>query len=203
MAQADEREDAHRSGGTLNERRGLRRAAFMSAALDLIGEQGTAAVTMRALCRETGLADRYFYESFESRDELLVNLYVQVAKEVSDAIAKTAAKGDPAAFARALAETIVDFAFADPRKGRLFIVESLSDPALRAITLATIPTFTKLIRTTLPRTGRPSERAIVSIGLFGAIGAIFLAWQSGNFEATRDELVTDCERLTLRIMAVD
>jgi AcrR family transcriptional regulator len=62
-------------GTTLTERREARRTALLEAALDLIGEAGAAAVTMRAVCRRAGLTDRYFYESFSDRDDLLDVLY--------------------------------------------------------------------------------------------------------------------------------
>ena len=37
-----------------------------------MGTEGAAAATMRATCREAALTERYFYESFANRDELLV-----------------------------------------------------------------------------------------------------------------------------------
>ncbi|WP_280503073.1 TetR/AcrR family transcriptional regulator, partial [Nocardia farcinica] len=69
-------------GTTLTERREARRAALLEAALDLIGEAGAAGVTMRAVCRRANLTDRYFYESFSSRDELLDVLYRSVGEEL-------------------------------------------------------------------------------------------------------------------------
>ena len=48
-------------GSTLTERREQRRVALMDAALDLIGEGGGAAVTVRSVCRRASLTDRYFY----------------------------------------------------------------------------------------------------------------------------------------------
>lgn len=203
MTESSQQDERIWGGTTLAERRKQRRAAFMTAALNLIGEHGTPAVTMRALCRETGIADRYFYESFESRDDLLVQLFKKVADETYEFLADKADLSNPRDFARTYVETVVDLTIKDRRRGRLLVVEPMGEPALRGITLATLPAFTKLLRTALPRSTSQVERAIVSIGFTGAIGSIILAWLSGDFQADRDELVAECVKFAVRVMTVD
>src|SRR5262245_42098257 len=113
---------------TLTERREARRATLLEAALDLIGESGAGGVTMRAVCRRANLTDRYFYESFASRDELLDVLYRQVADEFLEPMTAFAA-ADPSRD-RVLSEILVDKVLADPRKSRLFLVEPYSSTGL-------------------------------------------------------------------------
>lgn len=203
MSESPQQDERIWGGTTLAERRKQRRSAFLTAALNMIGEHGTAAVTMRALCRETGIADRYFYENFESRDDLLVQLFQKVSDETLTVLNDKTVQSDPAAFARSFVETVVDLTIADRRRGRLLVVESLAEPALRGITLTTLPTFTKLMRRVLPRSSTQAERAIVSIGFTGALGSIIMAWLSGDFPATRDELVAECSALAVRMVSVD
>lgn len=62
-------------GRSAEERRAERRAAVVSAGLEIWQEQGWAAVTMRGVCARAGLTDRYFYESFADRDDLLVTIW--------------------------------------------------------------------------------------------------------------------------------
>ena len=45
-------------------KRGRTRQALMDAALDLVATDGVAAVTVRGVCAQARLNDRYFYESF-------------------------------------------------------------------------------------------------------------------------------------------
>ncbi|MBJ8348504.1 TetR/AcrR family transcriptional regulator [Antrihabitans sp. YC2-6] len=186
-----------RPGTTLVERKSLRRAALVNAAFDIIGEEGSTAVTVRALCRRTELTARYFYESFDSRDELIVGMFAGVANEVHEALAAAVANldGKPDEIARATIEIIVDFVVEHPRKARLLLVEPFSDPALSGITIAQVPAFTRLIRHQLPTSAGKTKRTLTSVGLAGGLSAIFSSWLSGSIRASREEIVEHCVSL--------
>ena len=55
-------------GVSAEERRAQRRAALVDAALEVIGTRGFSAMTISGLCKDAGLNDRYFAESFENRE---------------------------------------------------------------------------------------------------------------------------------------
>ncbi|MBL1074913.1 TetR/AcrR family transcriptional regulator [Nocardia sp. 2] len=69
-------------GRTQEERRTERRARLIDAALRIWLENGWAAVTMRGVCTQAGLNDRYFYEHFTDRDELLAAVWDEVCFDV-------------------------------------------------------------------------------------------------------------------------
>ncbi|MFD0365660.1 TetR/AcrR family transcriptional regulator [Nocardia sp. GCM10030253] len=69
-------------GRTTEERRAERRARLIDAALEIWLDSGWAAVTMRGVCTRAALNDRYFYEHFADRDELLVAAWDDVNTEV-------------------------------------------------------------------------------------------------------------------------
>ncbi|MEU6564058.1 TetR/AcrR family transcriptional regulator [Nocardia nova] len=69
-------------GRTPEQRRAERRARLLDAALDIWLEHGWAAVTMRGVCGRAALNDRYFYEHFADRDELLATVWDEVCIEV-------------------------------------------------------------------------------------------------------------------------
>lgn len=62
-------------GRTSAERTAERRAKLIEAATDIWTEDGWAAVSMRGVCSRTSLNDRYFYEHFADRDELLAAVW--------------------------------------------------------------------------------------------------------------------------------
>ena len=64
------------AGVPLEDRTSERRARLLTAALGLV-ESGDEAVTVRATIREAGLDPRYFYESFDSIDQVLGALFDQ------------------------------------------------------------------------------------------------------------------------------
>jgi AcrR family transcriptional regulator len=56
----------------LSERPALRRERLIAAAVEVYGEAGFRNATVRAICRRAHLTERYFYESFGSSEELLI-----------------------------------------------------------------------------------------------------------------------------------
>ncbi|RJO73796.1 TetR/AcrR family transcriptional regulator [Nocardia panacis] len=176
-------------GTTLPERKRARRAALLEAALDLIGEAGAAGVTMRAVCRRANLTDRYFYESFISRDELLDALYRQVAEEFLAPMTAFAATEDPTAD-RALSEALVDKVLADPRKSRLFLVEPYSSTGLGQTTIAVMPVFTRVLQDHLfARIEDPVRRRLAALTMAAGNAGMFAAWLNGSLRASREQIV--------------
>ncbi|WP_433761110.1 TetR/AcrR family transcriptional regulator [Nocardia sp. CA-135398] len=178
-------------GTTLTERREARRAALLEAALDLIGESGAGGVTMRAVCRRANLTDRYFYESFASRDELLDVLYRQIADEFLEPMTAFAA-ADPSRD-RVLSEILVDKVLADPRKSRLFLVEPYSSTGLGQTTIAVMPVFTKVLQDHLfAHIDDPVRRRLAALTMASGNAGMFSAWLNGSLRATREQVIDHC-----------
>ena len=66
------------TGVPLEDRQARRRDELLAAGLQLLGATSGPAVTVRAVCRQTGLTERYFYESFPNREALLLAAYAHV-----------------------------------------------------------------------------------------------------------------------------
>jgi AcrR family transcriptional regulator len=69
-------------GVSADERLMQRRALLLEAALDEVGEVGVAQLRMNTVCKRARLTQRYFYEHFRNRDELLAALFDSVIDEV-------------------------------------------------------------------------------------------------------------------------
>ncbi|HZU48358.1 MAG TPA: TetR family transcriptional regulator [Mycobacterium sp.] len=120
-------------GATHGERRSRRQALLIDAALDLIADGGVGSLTVRGVCAQARLNDRYFYESFRTVDELLLALLDDQIGRAFDALlpAIEASEPDPVVRARAAIGTGLGFLEDDPRRGRL-LLESQATEALRA-----------------------------------------------------------------------
>ena len=176
-------------GTTLSERKKARRTALLEATLDLIGESGAAGVTMRAVCRRANLTDRYFYESFASRDELLDVLYRQVADDFLTPMTAFAVADDPSRD-RALSAILVDTVLEDTRKSRLFLVEPYSSTGLGQTTIAVMPAFTRLLQDQLfANIEDPVRRRLAAVTMASGNAGMFSAWMNGSLRATKDEIV--------------
>ena len=176
-------------GTTLAHRRLVRRAALLEATLDLIGESGAAAVTMRAICRRTGLTTRYFYENFETTDELLATLYQEVSREFRAAMSAFTIAPPPLR-ERELATLLVDESLRDPRKSRLFLVEPYTGTVLGTETVSVMPSFAAVIQNTLlSGIVDPVRRELAAVSLASAVAGMFAAWFNGSLRAGREQVI--------------
>ena len=145
--------------------------------------------------RVAGLTERYFYESFRSLDEALVAVLEEIATEIEERSrsAAEAAGDDPAARVRASVQAFVDLVAADPRRGRVAIVEAGAHPALR-------PRRTKLLRHFAHRAAEEArelydldrgvaESEMAGLLFIGGMAELVTAWLDGSLDASPEQLV--------------
>ncbi len=165
------------------DRRAARRTQLIEAGLQIMGTEGAAAATMRATCREAALTERYFYESFANRDELLVAVLDEVVLGARDTIldALEAAPSEPSALIRHVVKAFTNYVFKDPRRGRIMFVESQAEPALWDRGRELMAEFTNPISASLELMygGEATDSANSELnsvgGLFGALAFIYQA----------------------------
>jgi AcrR family transcriptional regulator len=111
-------------GVSADDRRADRRARLIEAGLEVLGDRGWAGTTVRGVCAEAGLSERYFYESFGDGDRLLAAIFDSVASDAAKAVltAVEAAPHDAAAKARAGIDAFVRMLAEHPRRARAMLV---------------------------------------------------------------------------------
>jgi AcrR family transcriptional regulator len=178
------------------QRRAARRARLLEAGLELIGTLGWEQTTMTAVCAEARLTERYFYESFRNREDLLLAVLDAVAEEIRLAIvaALRAEPSDAEAAVRAAVEAFVDALTGDPRRGRLTMVEAVAAPPLRRRRSELLREFATLIvaqnRRLYGRTALEGPQAEISAILYvGGVAELFTVWLSGELAVSRDQVV--------------
>jgi AcrR family transcriptional regulator len=77
-------------GRSAEERRAERRERLLAAGLELYGTQGYAAATVERLCELARVSTRQFYEEYEHRNQVLLDLYDDVNDRAGDAVAEVA-----------------------------------------------------------------------------------------------------------------
>ena len=184
-------------GTTLADRQAARRERLLEAGLDLVGSGGSAALSVRSVCRRAELTDRYFYESFADRDALLLAVYDRVAQEAGEALvaAVAAAPDDLPRRARAAVDAFLQVIVDDPRKGRVLLLEPLTDPALGMRGVALSPMFTEIVRAELGRRGSAAGAQLTATALIGALANLFIRWLDGSLDVSRRTLRDYCVRL--------
>jgi AcrR family transcriptional regulator len=193
------------AGLAAGERVAARRARFVEAGIELFGTQGFRGATVRGVCAAAGLTDRYFYESFESLEALLVASYRTLVEALAQRLAREAIRsaawaGDAQDVERqcALGYEIWFAAVRDPRFARIVLVEVLGvsaaidavyEQAMREIAELTIaPLATALPGLRLSK----ARRAMLGRALVGAAVQVAKQWFTEGYRAPRRDVVRTC-----------
>lgn len=189
-------------GASAAERVAERRARLVAAALDVVGERGVRDFTMTAVCRAAGLTERYFYESFARREDLLEALFDSVAAHALDLAVRAADAVPPARLeerARAAIGATTTLLGDDPRAARLYR-EAIGHPELAGRRQDTIAAFAallaRLIAQAHPELRRADLRLTTVVLTGGVIDAVGF-WLDGRLDADVDALLTRCARLVV------
>lgn len=178
------------SGVPLADRQALRRDEFIGAGVQLLGGERGPALTVRAVCRRTGLTERYFYESFADRDQFVRAVYDDVCTRAMSALMSA---GTPREAVERFVELMVD----DPVRGRVLLLAPESEPTLVRSGAEWMPGFIDLLQRKLTRISDPALQHMTAISLIGALTALFSAYLDGRLTATRTQFIDYCVDMLL------
>jgi AcrR family transcriptional regulator len=189
-------------GVSADDRRAERRARLVDACLDVLGAEGVAGTTMKAICARAGLTERYFYESFRDRDELLGAALDEVVAEIDAAMMDAVRRSPPDLLerARAAAGAFVAVLTDDRRKGRAFL-EAVGNEALKEHHAASVRKYAELVGEQMQELeGVQGARAearlrIATLILVGGTAQAVASWLDGTIALPREELVDEIARL--------
>jgi AcrR family transcriptional regulator len=175
-------------------------------AFDLLGTEGWAGTSVRAVCARAELNARYFYESFDDLDALVVAVYDRIVEELAADVlaAQDAAAPDPRAQARAGIEAIVRFVDEDRRRARILYVEALGNEALNRRRVETAQALVGVVAQRAVEGRRTSKRArqvvrMAAAVLVGGLSELLVEWLAGRIDVPRDQLVEDATELLLAL----
>ncbi|MDP2774022.1 MAG: TetR/AcrR family transcriptional regulator [Nocardioides sp.] len=183
-------------GQSADERVAARRARLVEATITLLAEQGEARTTMTAACAGAGLTERYFYESFGSRDEALVAALDAAALQIAEtAVAAVAERqGPPVDRVRAGLSGVLDLLGDHPALGRVVVLESTANAALRTRRRELLVWFGDIVaaeaRSIYGARVWPADRARLNAMAFVAgLGELVAAWLLDELDLTPEHLV--------------
>lgn len=186
------------------QRREERRARLIAAGLELFGTTGYAATSVKNICREAGLTERYFYESLRDREDLLATVYDELIREVQVATFAAADQAGPEleAQVRAGLDVFVRTLTDDPRKARIVLIEVVGvGPRLEQRRHAVMHEFADFIAAVALRhmgTRTTPKLPMMAIALVGGVNELLVDWTLGRQTGSVEEIVDLC---TLLIVA--
>ncbi|MFE4502802.1 TetR/AcrR family transcriptional regulator [Rhodococcus sp. NPDC056743] len=177
-----------------------RRETLIEAGLELMGS-AKPELTVRGVCKQAGVAARYFYESFTDRDALISAVYDTVITDiaVSTQAAVDAADSERDKAVAAIANIVRTIA-RDPRRGRLLFSTALTSPLLVEKRRASTTIFVGLLAAnakTFYRLGDSGQLTLTATFLVGGLAQTLSSWLDGYIDVTEDELVAECAAILL------
>ena len=170
-----------------------RKARLLDAGLELLGgDVDPAELTVRGVCREAGVATRYFYESFTDKDEFVAAVFDWVVAGLAATTQAAVSAAPIAEQSRASMANIVRTIELDPRIGRLVFSSQLSNAAVvrkRQESGALFAMLSGQHLETLLR--RPANDRIKAFAHFvvGGVARTISAWLAGEIGLSPEELV--------------
>lgn len=175
-----------------------RRAQLIEAGLELLGAaEGEPNLSVRGVCRQSGLATRYFYESFADRDALVAAVHEHVVQGLAAATlaAVESAPHEARAKVRAGLGRLVRYVAEDPRRGRLLFSPALGGSVLAARRAESTRLFVRLLGLQAREFYGIEDSARLSVLselLVGGLAQVLTAWLSGALSLDEEEIVEQC-----------
>jgi AcrR family transcriptional regulator len=170
---------------------------LINAGLEVISRRGWAATTVKSVCAEAGLTERYFYEAFPDREALLIAVFDTVRDEVTavvvDAVLNTL-DGELRDRVRAPIAAGLILLTDDQRKGRLLLLAGSDNPLLNQrrhdAMLTTAALLSQLAQTYYAsHPVGPDDALMTATGLVGAETALLAAYIDGQVTVSRERLI--------------
>lgn len=166
-----------------------RRRQFVDAGLECFGTRGYHAVTVRELCAQAGLTERYFYESFKDREALFAAVYEDLIAALRKDFITAAAPKMPVLGEMARAGIGVFFRRLqqDPRVARMLLVEVLTvsqdmENRAQSATFGFGDLLTQMTLAALPGKVRPTQDMdLIAAGLIGSCVHMAMRWNADGY----------------------
>ncbi|MCH4248789.1 MAG: TetR/AcrR family transcriptional regulator [Acinetobacter populi] len=185
-------------GLTLEERKQIRREKFIDAGLQSYGTHGFFSVTIKDICHEAKLTERYFYESFKRSEELFKVVYLQLISDLQKNIVQAVMQAAPdheqmiEAGLTVLLKTLKD----DPRIARILFIDAVLVQELHGDTI--YESFTRFDQTIFniitlifpKQLKNKSEASLIATGLNGYVTQIAMRWVVGGFKQPFAEVLS-------------
>lgn len=189
-------------GMSLSERKLARREKLIEAGIEAYGTQGFFSVTVKDICNEAKLTERYFYESFKKSEDLFQTIFLQLIGQLQETVMQGViqAAPEPKNMIHGGLNAIFTMLKNDPRVARIIYIDAMLVQELhnQATIHETMGKFDRLIHSfvtmMMPHIDRSeNEISLVATGLNGYVTQIAVRWVMGGFNQSLEEIVSACE----------
>lgn len=196
-------------GLSLAERKQARREKLIEAGIQAYGTHGFFSVTVKDICNEAKLTERYFYESFQKSEQLFQSIFLKQIEILQSTMmqAIVPASPNPRKMVTAGLSALFNLLKNDPRLARIIYIDATLVQELhkQAIIRETMNKFDRMIQAfvmslmpQIPQTEQ--EISLVATGLNGYVTQVARRWVIGEFKQSQDEIVAACELVFIALI---
>jgi len=192
-------------GGVSGDQRQIeRRSRLIAAGIVCFGRDGYVATTTRSIAAESGLSQRYFYESFDGVDDFFAQVVRELGEELEASI-NAAVQSAPPRLEDRLRAALAAYFTSIRRKryvGRIMVIEAFNATPTTRQTRQFLSNVAELMRSIiladLPKApDRSANLELLTTGYVGATHHIALRWVLGGFTEPPESMVDAAARLIM------
>ena len=196
-------------GLSLSERQQLRREKLIEAGIQAYGTHGFFSVTVKDICTEAKLTERYFYESFKKSEHLFQTIFLKLIDELQHNVMQAILQAghDPEKMIRAGLTALLTTLKNNPKMARIIYIDAMLVQELhnQATIRETMSRFDRMIYAfvmlMIPQMNRSErELSLIASGLNGYVTQIAIHWVMNDFKQSMDEVLSCCSIVFLSLL---
>lgn len=185
-------------GRSAGERRAERLVRLTEAGIELFGTRGYARTSVKAICTEAGLTERYFYEAFDDREDLLAAIFANLVSYTQERTLAAIAGAPDSLFERLDVglEAFFEALTADPRRARIQEIETVGvSPGMESRRREAFHSYAAIIADQVRRdpgfdTGSEMRLDVIALGVVGAVNEQMIDFVLGELDISAAELLS-------------
>ncbi len=188
-------------GISAEQRRSERREKLMLAGKKVFGGQGIQAATVKQICTEAGLTERYFYESFKNLEEMFNAVYDRELDSLREALVSEITQGplnNIEDITRRALQRYFSILQDDPWGARILIIEVYGTTHdMERLYRRGVYEFAEIIRGIIETRFAPRKDSVLDAGLLSTavVGAhihVAMRWLLSGYSEPREKVVENC-----------
>ena len=166
-------------------------------------------MTVKDICNEAKLTERYFYESFQKSEQLFQSIFLKQIEILQSTMmqAIVQASPNPRKMVTAGLSALFNLLKNDPRLARIIYIDATLVQELhkQAIIRETMNKFDRMIQafvmSLMPQIPQAEQEiSLVATGLNGYVTQVARRWVIGEFKQSQDEIVAACELVFIALI---
>lgn len=178
-------------------RRAARLAALVETGITLLGDS-EAPLTVRAVCRTSGVTERYFYENFADREDFVRRIYGEAGNRIQQVLIAAVSQASPSRVADAAIDSFVTMLTTSPAVVRVLLLTPFTESSLGTQGISLAPPFVALVQAQMVGIEDENQRYLIALGVVGALTTLFMAYLNGTVAMPREQFVRHCVLMVKR-----